>query len=326
MNKATLNRRNRERRAKRNKQERGESLTGFDRLQAEADAGVDAEVSSMLEEQFGSLDEAPKPKKSASSSIVVAKPKEQKSYNLGDPGEGREWIINEDNDEAILFDTDTYQTKGRVSLSEAKAGDNVPQVSSAVEEALAFEGGAADPMDDPFLMDEPVVSGTRMPFDADTVFSSPSYLRAQADMMEAAGEAGLDGAPRDPRMRSEMFMAAAPEEFEVAAQGPAMQEVAAQELMQELEARKGLGQADFVDLYDEIQRGMDRIEPVGATDGRPNRRRLERDLSVKVGGRRIPAVLANRILDEYRADYNRIRAGRALGYGHGGRRDRGVRR
>jgi hypothetical protein len=281
----------------------------------------------MLQEQFDSLGDAPKPKKTSNTpAIVVAKPKEQESYNLGDPGAGKEWIINEANDEAILFDTSTYQTKGRVSLSEAKAGDNVPQVSSAVEEALTFEGGAANPMDEPFLMDETVVSDTRMPLNADTVFSSPSYLRAQADMMEAAGDAGLDGPPRDPRMRSEMFMSAAPEEFEVASQGPAMQEVAAQELMQELEARRGLGQADFIDLYDEIQRGLDRIEPVGATDGRPNRRKLERDVSVKVGGRRIPAVLANRILAEYRADYDRIRAGRALGYGHGGRRDRGVRR
>ena len=297
MNKAILNRRNRERRAKRNQAELPELLEidreAEDRLLAQ----IEANIAVLSEENQKRL--APKIEDIADK---LKKPEKKK-----------------DKDSSVE------------SALTAPTGSDVgafgrPAVSAAVEEALEEE-----PME--FMVDAPVdapVEDLGVPsFD----MIDPSNLAGSANiiqrgrMQEAADEFEEAGAPpRDPRMRSEMFMSAAPEEFEVAAYGPAMQEVAAQELMRELEVRKGLGQSDFTDLYDEIQRGLDRVNPVGTTDGRPNKRTLERDLSVKVGGRRIPAVLANRILAEYRADYDRIRRGQALGYGHGGRRDRGVRR
>ena len=279
MNKATLNRRNRERRAKRNQSELPELLEidreAEDRLLAQ----IESNIAALSEENQKRL--APKIEDIADK---LKKPEKKK-----------------DKDSSVE------------SALTAPTGSDVdafgrPAVSSAVEEALTFEGGAANPMDEPFLMDETVVSDTRMPLNADTVFSSPSYLKAQADMMDAASAAGLDGPPADPRIRSEMFMSAAPEEFEIAAQGPAMEEVATRDMLQRLAVARAMGSPEFLELYDELQTAVDRGNPAGTRDGKP-RRSLTVDLGRRFAGAKVPENMVRQALRQYAQDYNRIRAG-----------------
>ena len=313
MNKATLNRRNRERRAKRKERERGKSavqpMTGFNRLQAEADQAVDAEVPVMLQEQFDSLDE----------DISTEELLNQIEAHIASLG------LDESDKKSLGAKLETTakelkkpeKKKDKDSSVEsaltAPTGSDVgafgrPAVSAAVEEALEEK-----PME--FMVDDPVdapVDDLGVPsFD----MIDPSDLAGSADivqrgrMQEAADEFEEAGAPpRDPRIRNEMFMSAAPEEFEIAAQGPAMEEVATRDMLQRLAVARAMGSPEFLELYDELQTAVDRGNPAGTKAGKP-RRSLTVDLGRRFDGAKVPERMVRQALRQYAQDYNRIRAG-----------------
>ena len=284
MNKATLNRRNRERRAKRNQAELPELLEidreAEDRLLAQ----IESNIAALSEENQKRL--APKIEDIADK---LKKPEKKK-----------------DKDSSVE------------SALTAPTGSDVdafgrPAVSAAVEEALEEEPMESAPAG-PFLPSAdldfaPSPSfGNPVPAFDDAVLSSPSYLKAQADMMDAARAAGLDGPPADPRIRSEMFMSAAPEEFEIAAQGPAMEAVAPRDMLQRLAVARSMGSPEFLELYDDLQTAVDRGNPAGSRDGKP-RRSLTVDLGRRFDGAKVPESMVRQALRQYAQDYNRIRAG-----------------
>jgi len=168
------------------------------------------------------------------------------------------------------------------------------------------------------MMDETVVSAPRVtPFEM-----APAGPRASARLGEAIEQ--FEGGPK-----REMGMRAAPAPREMGGAGMA-EEVAANELMQEIRTLTRMGgtaaNERLLEIADDLERAERMPGPVGTTQGRPDRRTLERTVSGSIGGYRIPQIYINQILREFGRDFERVRAEETMGYGRGGRRSRGVRR
>ena len=192
-----------------------------------------------------------------------------------------------------------------------------PSVASATKRALE-DDGPVNTMDDAFMMDETVVSAPRVtPFEM-----APAGPRASARLGEAIEQ--FEGGPK-----REMGMRAAPAPREMGGAGMA-EEVAANELMQEIRTLTRMGgtaaNERLLEIADDLERAERMPGPVGTTQGRPDRRTLERTVSGSIGGYRIPQIYINQILREFGRDFERVRAEETMGYGRGGRRSRGVRR
>ena len=186
-----------------------------------------------------------------------------------------------------------------------------PSVPSATKRALEDEG-PVNTMDDAFMLDETVVSAPRVtPFEM-----APAGPRASARLGEAIER--FEGGPK-----REMGMRAAPAPREMGGAGMA-EEVAANELMQEIRTLTRMGGAAanerLLEIADDLERAERMPGPVGTTEGRPDRRTLERTVSGSIGGYRIPQIYINQILREFRGDFDRVRAEEAIGFGRGVRR------
>ena len=221
-------------------------------------------------------------------------------------------------------DVDAY---GRPSNVKAKSkaeeedkpvkSERRPAVPEATRRALENDG-PVNTMDDAIMMDETVVRAPRVtPFEM-----APAGPRASARLGEAIEQ--FEGGPK-----REMGMRAAPAPREMGGAGMA-EEVAANELMQEIRTLTRMGgtaaNERLLEIADDLERAERMPGPVGTTQGRPDRRTLERTVSGSIGGYRIPQIYINQILREFGRDFERVRAEETMGYGRGGRRSRGVRR